>query len=92
MHKEVSGQEADLLSLPQGGVRAAAGLGVLLATLPCSPLVPEKLCAMWSLMLEKPHGPHRSLLCHNQEASLPRHISSSLYRQNPLTRATGKYI
>lgn len=47
-------KQPDILLLPKGGVREVAGHGVLLATLPCTSWALEKLCAVQSLVPEKP--------------------------------------
>ena len=65
---------------------AAAGLGVLLATLPCSSPTPEELCEVRSLVLEKPHASQDPAVpaAQNQEASL-----SLLLLRRPLQAELG---
>lgn len=98
MHREASGQKTLIYYYcpREVGVRAAAGRGVMLATLPCSSLPPhpQKLCAVRSLVLEKPHAPPPRPQPAVPEAGskFPRHVSRALYRQKAVTHATGKYI
>lgn len=72
VHGEVSHQKHSDILLPQGGLKEAAGYGVVLATLPCTSRALEKPREVQRLALEKPGVQRKPVVpaIQDQEAKL----------------------
>lgn len=95
LQEEVSYQRPADGSLPERGLREAAGQRARLDTPPCSSRAPERLWEGPSLLLEQPPAQQEppGLATQNREANIsPCNVSGTLYRQTSVTSATRKKL